>query len=886
MTHAEEVKADIIKNFGFFPPFYVPAMELPDLLDCLWGQTLEFFLKNPIPLLFKEKLAALLGRYCSTPYCLVVHISSLMPLGMTASDVRDLIEMPALSYQEIMEKTRCDDVAFSGSWPAPGTLLEECILYSCIGIFLNQESDRLYEKLRQILEPKQYEDLVKLLVYNRTCLDWAESHPEISYKQDERYQKNFSALTASQPSIGDYIDTCQAKFKNQSDRRIFWLTQENKRLLDKEYKLRRESERARQNLNDFFMQAPIPMCLMEGPEHIITLANPPYLKAVDRDYRMLGHTVREIYSDEEAYHFFPLMDEVYQTGKNYSGKGIPFTVLDINGVGRRIFVDAEYRPFLSSHGHIKGVLGFFQDVTDQLYTQHQLEASERHFKSLANSIPHLVFVVNEVGKFNYVNQKVTEYLGLSENEITSETWLHSIHSEDQEQAWEEFSMGIKNKCEWQAEYRFRRKDGTYRWHLARAIPVKEKNGEVNFFGTVTDMESQKRLTEDLEQAREMAVNANETKSSFLANMSHEIRTPLGAILGFTEILKDSDLEISERNNYLDIISRNGNALTSIIDDILDLSKVEAGQLKIENIPFSPRCLIQEVTDLFLENVKTKGIYLNTFLESKIPEQVVSDPARIRQILNNILGNAIKFTQQGGVNLRASVILNLAGQYDFKILITDTGPGLTDAQKKKLFQPFVQADNSTTRKFGGTGLGLVLARRMARALGGDVKIVSSDIGNGSTFMVEFTAEAVPKNMEIKENTSPHRLYSGTDTLSGLRVLVVEDSKDNQILIDRVLSKRGALIEFASDGEEGVSKALASLYDVVLMDIQMPKLDGYGATKKLRSLGYSQPIIALTAHAMEEERRKTKEAGCDGHITKPLSVSLLVATLSQFVPEVLH
>ena len=198
----------------------------------------------------------------------------------------------------------------------------------------------------------------------------------------------------------------------------------------------------------------------------------------------------------------------------------------------------------------------------------------------------------------------------------------------------------------------------------------------------------------------------------------------------------------------------------------------------------------------------------------------------------------------------------------------------------------QADNSTTRKFGGTGLGLVLSRRMAKALGGDVTIASSTIGQGSTFCIEFSAAASYKR-DIKEKKIESSLDSSqANALYGLHVLVVEDSKDNQVLIDRVLKKRGALVEFASDGEEGVKKALGSLFDVVLMDLQMPILDGYGATKKLRKLGYAQPIIALSAHAMEEERKKTKEAGCNAHITKPLSINLLVKTLSPYVPKEIH
>ena len=881
MSKVKDTKADIIKHLGFFPSFYKPALGLPDILENLWSQTLNFFIKNPLPLLFKEKLAALLSRYCSVPYCLVVHSSNLMPLGMTASDVLDLLEMPALSYQEIIEKTQCDEGLTSKSWPLPDSSLEECILYCCVAIFLNQEKERFYEKLRKLLSSENFNHLVKLLSYNKTCLDWAEAHPEISYEQDQRYQEHFQDLIEKEPKLITYFQSYRQRFSRYFESRFFWLTQENKRLQDKEDKSRREAERNRQNLNNLIMQMPIPMCAMEGPKHVFTLMNPPYLKTFGLDESALGKTFNSVFTSAEAENVFFQIDKVYKTGTDFSEKSVPVHVQDTKGLQKTVLIDVDHRAVRTSDGQINGIFCFIQDVTEQVRTQRLIEESERHFRSLANLIPQIVFVLNEFGEITYINQKSIEFTGLEGSEFSVKDWLDKIHPEDREQVKQEYQRGIQNKTEFQVEFRLLRKDGTYRWHLTRALPIKESGFDLEFFGTTTDVQVYKSLTEELEEAREIAENANRTKSAFLANMSHEIRTPLGAILGFSELLKDPQVNSSERFNYLNIISRNGKALTHIIDDILDLSKVESGKFKLEELVFKPRSLIEEVVDLFSETVKSKGIYLKTFFETEIPDYVVSDPTRIRQILNNIIGNAVKFTDQGGIEIHVTA-QKIQDQFEFKILVSDTGPGFPQEQLKNLFQPFVQVDSSTTRKFGGTGLGLVLSRKMALALEGDVEVISCEQNLGCHFMVRFKTHVASTEMIEALKVEVPQKYVDRASLDGIRVLVVEDSKDNQNLIHKVLTKCGADVDFASDGEQGVEKALSHYYDIVFMDIQMPKLDGYGATKKLREQGYVQPIIALTAHAMEEERQKTKEAGCDGHITKPLDIALLISTVSHFTP----
>ena len=383
-------------------------------------------------------------------------------------------------------------------------------------------------------------------------------------------------------------------------------------------------------------------------------------------------------------------------------------------------------------------------------------------------------------------------------------------------------------------------------------------------------------TAQLLRAKMEAEAANIAKSSFLANMSHEIRTPLGVILGFSTMLKESGIGQAEREQYVETIIRNGNALTKIIDDILDLAKVEAGQIEIEHIPFSLSELLIEATDIFKDKAKLKGIVFLLDIGSDIPTKICSDPTRIRQILINLVGNAIKFTSEGGVRVTVGSTIDPEGIHRITIDVKDSGIGLSEDQRAKLFQPFVQADNTTTRKFGGTGLGLVLSQKLSRALGGSLEITECGLGKGCTFRVVFPA-TIPKIDHKAPELGLELPKSSGQALKDLRILVADDSPDNLFLITRILIKNGAMVDTAPDGEFAVKMALAGSYDAILMDIQMPKLDGYGAISSLLEKSYRAPIIALTAHAMAEERTKTETAGFVAHLTKPIVPKELVDTI---------
>ncbi len=472
--------------------------------------------------------------------------------------------------------------------------------------------------------------------------------------------------------------------------------------------------------------------------------------------------------------------------------------------------------------------------------------------------------------------------------INIDALLNGVHPQDREQVQTTVEKAVKpeHRGNFTLTTRFIVANHQVRWIklVGKTLyETKEDRSErqaVRLLGALLDVTEQVQMEEELKAAKNSAEVANATKSEFLANMSHEIRTPLSAILGFSDLMLDNHSSLKEREHYLRTIIRNGRTLMHIIDDILDLSKVEAGRLDLEkvNIPFYR--FLEDVTDLFRENARSKDIAVELQIDAGVPTLISSDPTRLRQILINLIGNAIKFTELGGVTIKAISFVDSAGQQQITISIHDTGIGLTEEQSNRLFQPFTQADNSTTRRFGGTGLGLYLAKRLALALRGDITLLNGKPMEGCTFQLTFAFEK-PKAYLPQETSDFERVNFDQPALKGLKILVAEDAFDNQLLIHTILSGCGAKVEVANNGLEAVYMASHSDFDIILMDLQMPKMDGYEATETLRRQGYQKPILALTAHAMIEERQRTRRAGCDAHLTKPLNPKELVDTILSFI-----
>lgn len=403
---------------------------------------------------------------------------------------------------------------------------------------------------------------------------------------------------------------------------------------------------------------------------------------------------------------------------------------------------------------------------------------------------------------------------------------------------------------------------------------------------VTLDQQSKQLQEQIRiasQLREQAEEANLAKSRFLANMSHEIRTPLASVLGFTELLCDDKLSAAERQRFWGSIRRNGELLMRVIDDVLDLSKIEAQRLELDLAPFNLREMLRDLEMTLSHKAREKGIDFKIEDYSHIENTpLISDATRVKQVLLNVINNAVKFTERGSVNVQVNVEPRGKSQRCVRLIVSDTGIGLSDQQKKNLFQPFSQADSTTSKRFGGTGLGLVIARQLAQKMGGDVVLVNSELGKGSRFEVTFTMKLTEPPAPTTAKTDETRKPTVKHALSGRTIMVVDDVFDNRHLMEMFLEPTGLKVESVESGELALQKISPThMPDAVLMDIQMPGMDGYTTTRTLRERGFDRPIVALTAHAMRSEIDHCLEVGCDLVMTKPVNRAELIKTLTNLL-----
>lgn len=380
-------------------------------------------------------------------------------------------------------------------------------------------------------------------------------------------------------------------------------------------------------------------------------------------------------------------------------------------------------------------------------------------------------------------------------------------------------------------------------------------------------------------AREEA--ANSAKSAFLANISHELRTPLGAILGYAELALESEPKTENKTEYIETIYRNAKQLAHLVDDLLDISKVEANKIEIEESAFLARDFFKEIVELMRLSAEKKGLVLSLEIGHSIPRWIHADQLRLKQILINIIGNAIKFTERGRVTVKAAYESDPSSEQGgrIRIDIVDTGRGLGAEERVRLFKPFSQADSRVSRQYGGTGLGLYLARKLAILMGGDLRLISSERGLGSVFSFVCPVREPSESELAQLSNADDGLREKAGRLDGVRILVVDDTFDSQRLVCTYLRAAGAEADCANDGFEAINAALTGKFDVVVMDVQMPVLDGQGATRMLRQKGFDRPIIALTAHAMAEDRERCWAAGFTAYLAKPVDRRVLIQTIAE-------
>ena len=556
-----------------------------------------------------------------------------------------------------------------------------------------------------------------------------------------------------------------------------------------------------------------------------------------------------------------------------TGEGFCFRSRLIRADGEERLVEARADTERGRDGRIASMFGVFQDVTEAVAAERRLAESEQRHRLLADRATDIIITYGVNGLVTYVSPSIERVSGHRPREVIGRPVTDLIHPEDVPGLAESFREFVKAPPEWSQRgvtYRGLVKDGGYRWFEARTSIIRDDEGRVvEFQDLVRDVTETKRLEEALIEARDRAEAGARAKSEFLANMSHELRTPLTSVIGFSGLLQQSAALPETERRYADRIGTASEALLGVINDILDYSKLEAGAVEMEARAFDPRALAQAAAAMIEGQCEVKGLALAVELDPQLPAALTGDEGRLRQVMLNFLANATKFTAAGGVTLAASW-----SNGRLRVAVRDTGIGIPADKIDTLFERFSQADNSTTRVYGGTGLGLSISRRLVEMMDGEIG-AESRVGEGSTFWFEIPlspAEAI---------ISDDRYGDDTPSPEGLRILVADDAAANRELAVAILGGLGVAVETVEDGAQAVEAARNGAYDLILMDVHMPVVDGLDATRAIRRLDGpvgQTPIVALTANVQPEQVQRCREAGMDDHVGKPIQVAELLRVIA--------
>ena len=540
------------------------------------------------------------------------------------------------------------------------------------------------------------------------------------------------------------------------------------------------------------------------------------------------------------------------------------------------------------------LVGTIVDITEAKAAQDALHESEARFRELADAMPQIVFAGGPDGHVDYYNRQWYDYTGLSRGTVGDVAWDEILHPDDYQKTIEVWSAALRSGELYEKEYRFKRaSDGEYRWFLGRALPVKDAAGNVlRWFGTNTDIHEYKQLQEQnlhlLESERAARTEAERTsrlKDEFLATLSHELRTPLNAILGWTQVLRDGHADAEDLAHGLGTIERNARAQTQIIEDLLEMSRIISGKVRldVQRIDLAP--VVQASIDTVLPAAEAKGVRLQVVLDPAA-RPVSGDPSRLQQVFWNLLSNAIKFTPRGG---RVQVVLERVNSH-LEVSVIDTGEGIAPEFLPLVFDRFRQADASTTRRHGGLGLGLAIVKQLVELHGGSVQVSSAGLGQGATFRVLLPLTVLSPSADSQEAERRHPRADASSlpvpserlNLDGVKVLVVDDEPDARGLVKRLLEDRQATVRTAGSAAEAFDLLRSERPDVLVSDLGMPDEDGFSLIRRVRALGPEQggsiPAIALTAYARSEDRLKTIMAGFQTHVAKPVDAVELLALVA--------
>ena len=552
--------------------------------------------------------------------------------------------------------------------------------------------------------------------------------------------------------------------------------------------------------------------------------------------------------------------------------------------GSQLKVNLVVTPIRDAQGEVSGYLGIAQDITDQYLAQNALEKSEVKLRRLYELSPLGIAMADMDGRFIEFNEAFRQICGYSSDELKAlDYWkLTPKKYESMEHLQLQSLRQIGRYGPYEKEYR--RKDGTIIPLRLNGVLVKGSDDNDYIWSIVEDISVSKATEEALRQAKSAADNANQAKSQFLANMSHEIRTPMSAIIGLSHLALNKETS-PEIRNYLKKIYISSNSLLGILNDILDFSKLEAGRLTIDHSPFDLDAMLDNINNLFADCAEEKQLGLIVAVAPDVPRNLVGDTLRLQQVLINLLGNAIKFTERGEITLKITVRHIERSQVRLLFSVTDTGIGISEHDLEKLFQPFSQVDGSITRRFGGTGLGLVISQNLLQLMGSEFSVTSTP-GKGSSFGFELVLGLSPSSG--RQASSESLLAAGDfgESFAGTRILVVEDNLINQQIVRELLNLSGIAVEIANNGKEAIEMLEHGVFDAVLMDMHMPEMDGFEATGLIRSQARFSglPVIALTAGVTKDEQDKCRASGMNDFVAKPIKPKELMSTLRQWIKPI--
>ena len=654
-----------------------------------------------------------------------------------------------------------------------------------------------------------------------------------------------------------------------------WQVEENRFVssVARDVSERRQTENRLRQMTQVVEQSPASVVITD-PEGTIQYVNPRFTVVTGySSAEAIGLNPRVLKSGNTPVTVYRRLWAEITAGREWQGE-----FLNRKKDGSVYWEAARISPILDADGRITHFMAIKEDITRRKEAEERLRRERENFRNILEAMDDGVYIVNRDHDIEFINHVIERQFG----PVDGKKCYRYFHDRDEPCPWcknPEVMAGQSVHWEWHSEKAQKTFD-------LFDTPLRNEDGTISKLEFFHDITGRKRMEEALRQAKEAAEVASTAKSAFLATMSHEIRTPLNVILGMVELLEETPLSKTQER-CVRTLNRSGETLLTLINDILDLSKVEAGELTLERAVFDLRRLVAEGMALFGLAASDKGITLDHQVAVGVSDWVRGDPTRLRQVLLNLVGNAVKFTGSGRVSLDVR-----AGPGDaVSFAVSDSGPGIPEAQQEEIFQPFTQADASVTRRHGGTGLGLAICRRLVELMGGTIGLTSR-VGAGSTFTFAIPLPRVADAEIPPEVADPGRTTAGWGArggamagMEGFSILLVEDVEENRMLIQAFLRQTGCRLEMAVNGSDAVEKFSAGRFDLVLMDIQMPVMDGYTATRRIRAREAAAgtgptPIVALTAHAMHDEGERVKEAGCDLFLTKPIRRARLLEVLHLF------